>query len=238
MLDMGFKPQVDRIVRHIPENRQTMLFSATLAGPVEELAAAYTSNPVRVRAEAPAEKASGQITHTFVGVNAENKVDRLVEQLNAADGLAIVFVRTKHGADKLARRLGKHAIDAVALHGNMSQNQRQRALARFASGRVGTLVATDVAARGLDVDDISHVINFDPPTVDADYVHRIGRTGRAGRSGTGVTLVLPDQQNDVGRLAGRLGQGMQFSAAGLAVPKSTPASRPKSQRRRAPRTRR
>jgi superfamily II DNA/RNA helicase len=238
MLDMGFKPQVDRIVNHLPENRQTMLFSATLAGPVEALANAYTVNPVRVRAELPAEKAYGQITHTFVGVSAENKVDRLVEQLKAIDGLAIVFVRTKHGADKLARRLGKHAIDAVALHGNLNQNQRQRALARFASGRVGTLVATDVAARGLDVDDISHVINFDPPTVDADYVHRIGRTGRAGRSGTGVTFVLPEQQNDVGRLAGRLGQGRQFSAAGLVVPKPPVAQRPKSQRRRAPRARR
>ncbi len=113
-----------------------------------------------------------------------------------------MFVRTKHGADKLARKLERqHGIKAVAMHGNLSQNQRERALAQFESGRVSTLVATDVAARGLDVDDITHVINFDPPHGDNDYVHRVGRTGRAGRSGTGITLVLPEQRRDVGRLA-------------------------------------
>jgi superfamily II DNA/RNA helicase len=103
------------------------------------------------------------------------------------------------------------------MHGNLSQNQRERALAQFESGRVTTLVATDVAARGLDVDDITHVINFDPPHGDDDYVHRVGRTGRAGRSGTGVTFVLPDQRNDVGRLAGRLGHGEQFASSGMVV---------------------
>jgi ATP-dependent RNA helicase RhlE len=141
-----------------------------------------------------------------------------------------VFVRTKHGADKLARKLERqHNIRAVAMHGNLSQSQRERALAQFESGRVSTLVATDVAARGLDVDDITHVINFDPPHGDNDYVHRVGRTGRAGRSGTGVTLVLPDQRGDVGRLATRLGHGKQFGDSGMAV--STRPAKPAANNR-------
>ena len=163
MLDMGFRPQVDRILERMPANRQTMLFSATLEGPVDDLARTYTANASRFRADLPKEAEQGEVEHTFVAVQAEDKLDRLVEHLNAIDRLALVFVRTKHGADKLARKLGKQNISAVTLHGNMSQNQRERALAHFSSGRVSTLVATDVAARGLDVDDISHVINFDPP---------------------------------------------------------------------------
>ena len=189
MLDMGFKPQVDRILRGVPANRQTMLFSATFDGAVAELARAYTVNPSHVRGVLPTEAERGEIDHAFVLVTAENKLERLVEHLRVDRGLALVFVRTKHGADKLARKLERqHQIPAVAMHGNLSQNQRERALAQFETGRVSTLVATDVAARGLDVDDITHVINFDPPQGDDDYVHRIGRTGRAGRSGNGVTL--------------------------------------------------
>jgi ATP-dependent RNA helicase RhlE len=217
MLDMGFKPQVDRILRTVPKNRQTMLFSATFDGAVAELARNYTDNASRFRAELPVEKRRGEIEHTFVPVTAEDKLDRLVEHLNAERGLALVFVRTKHGADKLARKLARRDITAAPMHGNLSQNQRERALARFESGRVTTLVATDVAARGLDVDEITHVINFDPPHGDDDYVHCVGRTGRAGRSGTGVTFVLPEQRNDVGRLAKRLGHGDQFEAAGMTV---------------------
>ena len=236
MLDMGFKPQVDRILRGVPDNRQTMLFSATFDGAVAELARAYTVNAVRVQAEAPVEAQRGEIDHTFVAVTAEDKLDRLVEQLRSERGLALVFVRTKHGADKLARKLERqHNIKAVAMHGNLSQNQRERALAQFESGRISTLVATDVAARGLDVDDITHVINFDPPHGDNDYVHRVGRTGRAGRSGTGVTLVLPEQRGDVSRLAMRLGHGESFASSGMAVatkPKPNPRSSGNRQRRR------
>jgi ATP-dependent RNA helicase RhlE len=232
MLDMGFKPQVDRILRTVPSNRQTMLFSATFDGAVAELARNYTDNASRFRAELPAEKRSGDIEHTFVPVTAEDKLDRLVEHLNAERGLALVFVRTKHGADKLARKLARHDITAAPMHGNLSQNQRERALARFESGRVTTLVATDVAARGLDVDDITHVINFDPPHGDDDYVHRVGRTGRAGRSGTGVTFVLPEQRNDVGRLAQRLGHGDQFEAAGMTVATKSRQGQPHRRRRR------
>ncbi|HEX5448689.1 MAG TPA: DEAD/DEAH box helicase [Gaiellaceae bacterium] len=213
MLDMGFRPQVDRVLAGISRNRQTMLFSATLDGAVAELARKYTVNPSRFRAEPPKDTAKRDIAHTFVGVTADAKLDRLVQELRKVDRLALVFVRTKHGADKLARKLAKQNVTAVAMHGNMSQNQRERALRQFASGRAGTLVATDVAARGLDVDDISHVINFDPPKLEADYVHRVGRTGRAGRSGTGITFFLPEQRSDVGKLAKRLGHGAQFAAA-------------------------
>ena len=183
----------------------------------------------------PTEAERGEIDHAFVLVTAENKLERLVEHLRVDRGLALVFVRTKHGADKLARKLERqHKIPALAMHGNLSQNQRERALSQFETGRVSTLVATDVAARGLDVDDITHVINFDPPQVDDDYVHRIGRTGRAGRNGNGVTLVLPEQRNDVGRLAARLGHGEQFAASGAPVPTRTvrPASSPPRRRRR------
>ena len=230
MLDMGFRPQVDRILKGVPENRQTMLFSATLDGAVADLARRYTANAVRYTAAAPAEAARGEIEHEFVPVTAENKLDRLAERLgNDERGLALVFVRTKHGADKLARRLARqHDVRAVVMHGNMSQNARERSLAQFESGRVSTLVATDVAARGLDVDDITHVFNFDPPRTDDDYVHRVGRTGRAGRSGTGVTFVTPEQRVDVQRLAGNLGHADAFAASGMAVT----STRPRNRRRR------
>ena len=233
MLDMGFKPQVDRILRGIPANRQTMLFSATFDGAVADLARAYTVNPSQVRGVLPREAERGEIDHAFVLVTAENKLDRLVEHLRAERGLALVFVRTKHGADKLVRKLARvHRIRALAMHGNLSQNQRERALAQFESGRVSTLVATDVAARGLDVDGITHVINFDPPKADDDYVHRVGRTGRAGRNGNGVTFVLPEQRHDVGRLAARLGHGERFAATGLAIPTRSVRSTDRQPRRR------
>ncbi|HEV2593558.1 MAG TPA: C-terminal helicase domain-containing protein, partial [Gaiellaceae bacterium] len=168
--------------------------------------------------------------HEFVSVTHEGKLDQLVARLNEERGLALVFVRTKHGADKLARKLSRqHGVPAVTMHGNMSQNARERSLAQFESGRVPTLVATDVAARGLDVDHVTHVINFDPPHSDDDYVHRVGRTGRAGRSGTGVTLVLPDQRADVQQLAKRLGHGDAFAASGMTVAKQP---RPTRNRRR------
>ena len=215
MLDMGFKPQVDRLVRRLPRARQTMLFSATLDGEVGELARAYTSNPVRVEARLPESEQGGEVEHTFVAVTADGKLDRLIEELEADRDLALVFVRTKRGADRLARKLKTRDVAALALHGDMSQGQRERALERFRSGKVKTLVATDVAARGLDLSDITHVINYDPPEDDKGYVHRVGRTGRAGRGGRGITFVLPEQQADVGRVAGRLGHGEQFAREGM-----------------------
>jgi superfamily II DNA/RNA helicase len=215
MLDMGFKPQVDRLVRRLPRERQTMLFSATLDGEVGELARAYTSSPSRFEALPPDDVEQGEVAHTFVPVTAESKLDRLVEELERDRGLALVFVRTKRGADRLARKLHTRDVPTVALHGDMSQGQRERALGRFRSGAVTTLVATDVAARGLDLTDITHVINFDPPEDDKGYVHRVGRTGRAGRGGTGITFVLPEQQGEVGRVAARLGHEEQFTREGM-----------------------
>jgi superfamily II DNA/RNA helicase len=217
MLDMGFKPQVDRIVRHVPKARQTMFFSATLDSTVGELAGAYTSNPVRCEAAPIAIEDQGEVEHHFLSVKPDDKVATLAELLRGDRGLALVFVRTKRGADRLVKKLAFHEVDAVALHGDLSQGQRERALRRFESGKASTLVATDVAARGLDLADITHVINFDPPAEHSGYVHRVGRTGRAGRSGVGITLVLPDQQADVSRVARLAGHTEQFASGGMQV---------------------
>jgi superfamily II DNA/RNA helicase len=215
MLDMGFKPQVDRIVRLLPSERQTMFFSATLDGEVGELARRYTHFAARFDSELPEERRSGDVDHQFIAVTAENKVQTLVDLLPGDEGLALVFVRTKAGADRLVDKLRRHDIDAVAIHGDKAQVQRERALARFDAGKVRTLVATDVAARGLDVEDITHVINFDPPEEPSAYTHRVGRTGRAGRGGTGITLVLPEQQADVSRVARLQGQTERFEESGM-----------------------
>jgi len=215
MLDMGFKPQVDRILRRVPRNRQTMFFSATLDGEVGRLAQAYTSSPSRFQADPPADRAEGEIEHRFVAVSQSTKVETLVDHLGDAEGLTLVFVRTKRGADRLARKLAGHGVKAAAMHGDMTQGARERALDRFESGKVPVLVATDVAARGLDIDDVEHVINYDPPEEDKGYLHRTGRTGRAGRSGVAVTFVLPEQQADASRVASRLGHREQFESSGM-----------------------
>jgi len=205
MLDMGFKPVVDRIVRMTPHDRQTLLFSATLEGEVGRIAAAYTHD-ARRHEVAPAPERIGHVEHRFHNVAHEAKVSALVHELgDPKRGLTLVFVRTKRGADRLVKRLGKQNVEAVAMHGDKSQSQRERALARFESGRVKTLVATDVAARGIDVTGITHVINYDAPVVREDYVHRIGRTARAGASGVGITFVLDDQAREVAKLASELG---------------------------------
>jgi len=215
MLDMGFRPQVERIVRRVPRDRQTMLFSATLDGEVGELARAYTNDPSRFQALRDETEDDGEIAHHFVPVTPEGKLDTLVELIGAEGGLSLVFVRTKRGADRLTEKLKRRGVDVVAMHGDMGQSQRERALERFRNGKATTLVATDVAARGLDLDDIEHVINFDPPDDDKGYVHRVGRTGRAGRSGRGTTLVLPEQQTEVSRVAAMAGHRETFESTGM-----------------------
>jgi superfamily II DNA/RNA helicase len=201
MLDMGFRPAVDRIVRDIPRRRQTLFFSATLDGVVGRLAQEYTRD-ARRHEHAPARERRGEVRHRFVSVTQAAKLDVLVRELHDRErGLTLVFVRTKRGADRLVKRLGTRDIEALAMHGNKSQSQREKALASFEAGRVNTLVATDVAARGLDIDDITHVINFDAPDDRDGYVHRVGRTGRAGRSGTGITFVSEDQAESVRKIA-------------------------------------
>ena len=205
MLDMGFRPAIDRIVAACPRARQTLLFSATLDGEAGRIATSYTHDAAVHRHGPATRRANEEIEHRFVEVAHEHRVEALVRELERDRELTLVFVKTKHGVDRLVKRLGARGIKAVAMHGNKSQRQREQALARFESGAVDTLVATDVAARGIDVERISHVINFDPPADSETYVHRIGRTGRAGRKGTGITLLSPDQHRDVTKVAGELG---------------------------------
>jgi ATP-dependent RNA helicase RhlE len=223
MLDMGFKPAVDRIVRMTPDDRQTLLFSATLEGEVGRIASAYTHAPRRHEV-APATEKVGHLEHRFRRVDHEAKVTELVHELgDPKRGLTLVFVRTKRGADRLVKRLGRHDVEAVAMHGDKSQSQRERALARFESGRIDTLIATDVAARGIDVSGVTHVINYDAPAAREDYVHRIGRTARAGASGVGITFVLDDQARDVAKLASELGleHGLGVEAPRSSAPRSS-----------------
>ena len=217
MLDMGFQPQVDRIVRRVPKKRQTMFFSATLDGAVGRMASAYT-NDARLHEIASDHQTVDDADHRFIPVETHGKIDALAKLLEEPGrGLALVFVRTKRGADRLVHKLKGRGIKALAMHGDLTQTARERALERFESGKVDTLVATDVAARGLDLDEITHVINYDPPEDDKGYVHRVGRTARAGRSGTGVTLVTPDQQGDVSRVAARLDLHQEFEEEGMKV---------------------
>ena len=225
MMDMGFRPDLERIVKTTPANRQTLLFSATLAGAPGELAKAYTRNPRR-HEHRPAPQKVAPVEHRFVSVLHEAKLEALVSELEGDRGLALVFVRTKRGADRLVKRLGSRGVKALALHGNKTQNQRERALAAFERWEVDTLVATDVAARGIDVVDITHVINFDAPEDREGYVHRTGRTGRAGREGVAVTFVLGDQARDMSAIASHLGLQHDFERAGFSAHATTRPARP------------
>jgi ATP-dependent RNA helicase RhlE len=235
MLDMGFKPAVSRIVARTPAQRQTLFFSATLAGATGELAAAYTRKPRRHTLE-PAERAEADIEHRFVHVDSQSaKIDHLAGQLRDYEGeRTLVFVRTKRGADRLVKRLRSRELEAVAMHGDKSQGQRERALARFERGDVDVLVATDVAARGIDVADIAHVVNFDAPGDRDSYVHRVGRTGRAGRTGAGTSFVLADQASEMRRIAHDLGLGGEFDRGlgHLKAEKRAPSQAPRRRRRR------
>jgi ATP-dependent RNA helicase RhlE len=237
MLDMGFQPQVDRIVRRLPKDRQTMFFSATLDGDAGRIAQAYTREARRHEVVSET-KMVDSIDHRFVPVSAQGKVDALVEILEKDRGMTLVFVRTKRGADRLVHKLKQRGLRVEGMHGDMTQPARQKALTHFEDGKVDVLVATDVAARGLDLDGISHVINFDPPDDDKSYVHRVGRTARAGRSGIGVTLVTAEQQGDVSRLAARLDLHEEFQEEGMKVaPPRTVFSGSKSGRRSSLRSR-
>jgi ATP-dependent RNA helicase RhlE len=215
MLDMGFRPVVEKIVKMTARERQTMLFSATLQGEVGRIAKAFTTNPRR-HEHAHSTDRKADVEHRFISVSHEGKVARLVSELSDSDrGLTLVFVRTKRGADRLVKRLAASRVQAVAMHGDKSQGQRERALANFEAGVVDTLVATDVAARGIDVAGITHVINYDIPATREDYVHRIGRTARAGASGVGVTLVSGDQARELAGMVGSLGLHRELELGGL-----------------------
>ncbi len=215
MLDMGFRPVVDKIVKMCASERQTLLFSATLQGEVGKVAKVYTSNPRR-HEHAHSQERKGDVEHRFVKVTHDGKVTRLIAELDEAErGLTLVFVRTKRGADRLVKRLAKTNVRAVAMHGDKSQGQRERALASFEAGTIDTLVATDVAARGIDVAGITHVINYDIPATREDYVHRIGRTARAGASGVGLTLVTHEQVRELTGMVGALGLQRELQLGGL-----------------------
>jgi superfamily II DNA/RNA helicase len=208
---MGFKPAVNRIVNQTPDDRQTLFFSATLEGATGELAAAYTRKPRR-HTQKPAVDRKADIEHSFVHLDSPaEKMDQLVLNLRDVErGRTLVFVRTKRGADRLVKRLRKQSLESVAMHGDKSQGQRERALARFERGDVDTLIATDVAARGIDVAGVTHVINFDAPGDQDAYVHRIGRTGRAGSRGNGISFVLSDQTGEMRKIARDLGLQREF----------------------------
>lgn len=228
MLDMGFRPAVDRIVAACPAKRQTLFFSATLEGEAGRVAKTYTQD-ARLHEHIPTVTSTAAVEHRFLAVEHDQRIDALVRELRAERDLALVFVRTKRGVDRLVKRLTREGVNAVGMHGDKSQGQRERALASFESFRVDTLVATDVAARGIDVDGISHVINFDPPADREGYVHRVGRTGRAGRTGVGVTFVGTEQARDVEKIAAELRLDREFAETAL----STPAgghSRPRAAR--------
>ena len=211
MLDMGFKPAVDRIVKQLPRKRQTLFFSATLEGAAGKLAGAYTHDPRR-HVVAPKRETRTAIEHRFVQVESQGaKLDRLIAELRG-DGCdrALVFVRTKRGADRLVKKLRARDVQALAMHGDKSQSQRQKALARFDRGETPVLVATDVAARGIDVPEISHVVQFDAPEDGDTYTHRAGRTGRAGSTGHAVSFVLDDQAHELRGMAKGLGLSGEF----------------------------
>jgi superfamily II DNA/RNA helicase len=198
MADLGFLPAVTRLLDDVPAGGQRLLFSATLDRGIDRLVRAYLNDPT-VHAVASAAAPVESMDHQVFLLHHADKV-AVAAEIAARPGRTLVFVRTKHGADRLAKQLSKMGADAAAIHGNLSQNARQRALTGFATGRTRVLVATDVAARGIHVDDVDLVVHFDPPNDSKSYLHRSGRTARAGAKGTVVSFVEPDQVKAVTRL--------------------------------------
>jgi ATP-dependent RNA helicase RhlE len=206
MLDMGFIPDVRRILGYLPRRRQTLFFSATMPSPVVALARDMLTTPAAIDIERPAAPAIG-ITHAVYPVPGELKSSLLVALLEgAALTSVLVFTRTKHRANRLADTLERRGIPAARIHGNRSQAQRTAALAGFKTGASRVLVATDIAARGIDVTGISHVVNFDVPNVSEDYIHRVGRTARAEATGDAITLVSPDEEQDLRAIERAIGR--------------------------------
>ena len=197
MLDMGFLPDIQRILKQLPARRQTLLLSATMPGPIAALAKQILHDPVAIQIERPSAPAVG-ITHTVYQVPQELKSALLVELLKQPGTRSVLaFTRTKHRANRLADYLARHGVKADRIHGNRSQAQRTQALAGFKDGRFQVLVATDIAARGIDIDALSHVVNFDVPGMPDEYIHRVGRTARAEAVGDALTLVSPDEEGDL-----------------------------------------
>jgi len=199
MLDMGFQPAIARIVAELPQKRQTLCYSATLEGAVRDVAKRYLVNPVRIEIGNVSKPAENVELRTFE-VDQNKKQELLEHLLGAEKGSFLVFVRTKHGADRLARRLERSGHAAAQIHGDRTQSQRNSALKGFSEGRHRVLVATDVAARGIDVKDIAHVVNYDMPKEAEDFIHRIGRTGRASKTGIASTFAMPNERGDLKKI--------------------------------------
>jgi ATP-dependent RNA helicase RhlE len=199
MLDMGFQPAIARIATMLPATRQTLCYSATLEGAVKEVAHKYLNNPTRIEIGSVLKPAENVELRTFE-VAPDKKQELLEHLLGAEKGSVLVFVRTKHGADRVARRLTRSGWSATQIHGDRSQAQRNAALRSFSEGRHRVLVATDVAARGIDVANVAHVINFDLPKVAEDFVHRVGRTGRASAHGVASTFAAPAERGDLRKI--------------------------------------
>jgi len=197
MLDMGFLPDIRRVLARLPARRQTLLLSATMPSAIAQLAREILTNPVSINVERPAAPAAG-VSHAAYSVPAELKSRLLVELLNAPEMRSVLaFTRTKHRANRLADFLVRNRVSAERIHGNRSQSQRTQALAGFKAGKTRVLVATDIAARGIDVTELSHVVNFDVPNGPEDYIHRVGRTARAEAVGDALTLVSPAEEADL-----------------------------------------
>jgi len=191
MLDMGFSVQLDRILPHLPTNRQTLMFSATVPSNILKLSQKYLTDPARVCVDSPT-KAAPKIKQEIIRTMPGEKFPHLIRELNERDGSVIIFVKTKRGADQLADKLRRQNLSADSIHGDLKQRQRDRAILQFRNNKTRIMVATDVAARGLDIPHIRHVINYDLPQCPEDYIHRIGRTARAGSEGNALCLVCPD----------------------------------------------
>ncbi|MGI9648047.1 MAG: DEAD/DEAH box helicase [Acidimicrobiia bacterium] len=213
MADMGFLPAVRRLLDRTAADRQTLLFSATLDGDIAVLSRDYQRDPISHEA-GTVEPETIDARHHFWLVQRHDRVQHTAELVEAA-GRSIVFTRTRHGADRLARQLSKLGVGAVAMHGGRNQNQRNRALKEFATGRASALIATDVAARGIHIDSVASVVHFDPPADHKDYLHRSGRTARAGATGTIVSLVAHDQRRSVRRMQHELGLDAPIEAPKL-----------------------
>jgi ATP-dependent RNA helicase RhlE len=206
MLDMGFLPDITRILKHLPAKRQTLFFSATIPGPIARLAGQMLKNPATINIQRASAPAVG-ITQAVYPVPQELKAALFLSLLKRGDlKQALVFTRTKHRANRLAENLVKNGIRAERIHGNRSQLQRTAALAGFKSGRFPVLVATDIAARGIDVEALGHVVNFDVPPASDDYIHRVGRTGRAEMTGEAFTFVAPEEEADLRNIERALGR--------------------------------
>ena len=206
MLDMGFLPDIRRVLRHVPRPKQTFMFSATMPAPIEALTREILANPERLALQGKRAAPARGVSQAVYPVPSDLKAALLVELLcSGRVDDALVFTRTKHRADRLAKHLARHGIAAERIHGNRSQAHRTRVLAGFKSGEYRVLVATDIAARGIDVEALGHVVNFDVPIVQEDYVHRVGRTARAEATGDAITLVAPDEEADLARIERAVG---------------------------------